>query len=112
MLCEDCLKFFNQKWTQEFTKKGNYRETGRFHSKPAAPHVCEFCTFLAACPTQRYLRNPFQKDSFSSDGRQYEVYLWSILSGAEHTLKITDLDESGNETIVELNLSRESGRFV
>jgi hypothetical protein len=114
MLCKECVKFFDQKWRHEFTKAGNYRETGQFQSQAAMldrlarPTGCELCTFVYACPKSTNREGLSRKIS-SKDAPQYEVYLWSILSGVEHRLNIVTLDGSGNGPAVQLNLNRASG---
>lgn len=115
MLCDECRPFFNQQWTQEFTNKGNYLEVGRFHSEASESDQlvkvkqssCELCIFIAACPTTTASTSPFLETRLPRGGPQYSVCL--LFSMVEHSLSIFNSKDTGEETFVSFNLSRNSG---
>ena len=113
MLCENCLKFFNQPWTKKFAKRSKYRERGRSLAVQdddlTRQSACDICIFVASCSKSSYTANP-RNDLLRGGGRQYKLCILPHV--VRHQLDMYTLNNDGDGTLLMLDLSRLSGRSI
>lgn len=103
MLCDNCLKFFDEPWTKVFEEESAGTFEGEFHSELAVPS-CEFCTFLSTCPTLNHHLSTKKKSL--SNVPCYNISCHS--QGVEHRCSVRASNTRESDTYKVLLLSRES----